>query len=207
MTSARPPLLLIHGGIAEPMTAHRFWGEPGIIAGLEAQGFVVSAPDRDTTPRSWSAGAQAMADAMADTVADTLTGPAVVLGGSNGVSIALRLALDHPELVRGLGLLWPATADSPQVDARIPASAHHLLDGGTVRGVSDRELGSISVSTAVMAADPESPVHQHHTVDRLVELIPGATRVADAYPEAPRPEFAARRDDFLSTLVAAVIHP
>ena len=40
-------LLLVHGGLWEAaMDADRFWRRPGIVAGLEKQGFDVLAPDR-----------------------------------------------------------------------------------------------------------------------------------------------------------------
>ena len=65
--------------------------------------------------------------------------PTAVVAGSNGVSVGLRLALDHPDLVSKLVLLWPATAGNSMVDATVPPAAKHLLPGDTVRGTTDIE--------------------------------------------------------------------
>ncbi len=114
-----PSVLLIHGGLGEDMDAERFWIRPGIVAGLRAAGLAVAAPDRDTCPPSWSAAADAMAG--------ELTAPTSVVAGSNGVSVAVRLALRHRRLVDRLVLLWPATCGDPAVDAAAPADVAHLL--------------------------------------------------------------------------------
>jgi pimeloyl-ACP methyl ester carboxylesterase len=114
--------------------------------------------------------------------------------------VGLRLALDHPDLVSKLVLLWPATAGNSMVDATVPAAAKHLLPGDTVRGTTDIELRSALVPVAVMAADPENPFHQHHTVDQLVALVPGATRIPQAFPEAPRADFGATLHQFIAVL-------
>ncbi len=51
-----------------------------------------------------------------------------------------------------------------------------------------------------MAADPPDAFHALRTVDRLLELLPQATRVP-AFPASPRPEFAAVRESFLDALL------
>jgi pimeloyl-ACP methyl ester carboxylesterase len=185
-------VLLIHGGLAEDMDADRFWVRPGIVDALESLGIQVHAPDRNTTPGTWTS--------AADEVAAGLDAPAIVVAGSNGVSVALRLAIDHPALVSRLVLLWPATAGDQAVDAAVPSSALHLLAGDTVRGTTDAELRHIRVPVAVMASDPPNRVHQHRTVDGLVDLIPGAVRISEQFPEAPRPEFTAVLDEFIAVL-------
>lgn len=187
-------VLLIHGGLAEDMDADRFWVRPGIVDALESAGVQVYAPDRNTTPDTWTG--------AADEMAADLDAPAIVVAGSNGVSAALRLAIDHPALVSRLVLLWPATAGDQTVDAAVPSSARHLLVGGTVRGTTDAELRSINVPVAVMASDPPNRAHQHRTVDRLVDLIPGAVRITERFPESPHPEFAAVLEEFTEVLRA-----
>jgi hypothetical protein len=184
---------LIHGGLGEDMDADRFWIRPGIAGGLRAAGLVVDAPDRDTTPSSWGA--------AADAVAATLRAPASVAAGSNGVSVAVRLALQHRRLVDRLVLLWPATCGDRVADAVVPPAAAHLLAGDTVRGVRDYELGELDVTVAVMASAPADRFHAQHTVDRLVELMPRAIRIPGRFPEAPRVEFHAVRDAFIATVV------
>ena len=185
-------VLLIHGGLGEDMGADRFWVQPGIVGALESIGANVIAPDRDTTPSTWTDAANEMSAFLRE--------PAVVIAGSNGASVALRLAIDRPELVAQLVLLWPATAGDRVVDDALPSTVAHLLAGDAVRGVTDGELQSIRIPVAVMATDPENQVHQYRTVDRLVELIPGAIRITERFPESPRPEYAPRHDDFFTVL-------
>jgi pimeloyl-ACP methyl ester carboxylesterase len=85
-------LLLIHGGLwEEGMDARRFWDQPGIIAGLQRHGFDVLAPGRLRRAPDWTAEASHPASA--------LSGPVIVLAGSNGCSAAARLALDFPGAV------------------------------------------------------------------------------------------------------------
>jgi pimeloyl-ACP methyl ester carboxylesterase len=192
--SGDPPLtvLLIHGGLGEDIGADRFWVQPGIVGALESIGANVIAPDRNTTPSTWSE--------AADEMAAFLSEPVVVIAGSNGASVGLRLAIDRPELVSKLVLLWPATAGDQRVDDALHPTVAHLLAGDTVRGVTDDELHSILVPVAVMATDPENQVHQYRTVDRLVGLIPGAVQITERFPESPRPDYAPRHDDFITVL-------
>ena len=175
------------------MNANRFWTTPGVLPALVDLGWHVTAPDRNTTPDSWARAAQEMAR--------LLTERSTVVAASNGVSVGLRLAVDYPNLVHRLVLLWPATASDPVVDQRIPSSAAHLLAGETVRGLSDHELSALSIPVAVMASRPENPIHQHRTVDRLADTIPDATVIERAFPEAPHPDFAGSLGRFIATLV------
>ena len=128
--------------------------------------------------------------------------PTSIVAGSNGVSVAVRLALDHPSRVDRLVLCWPATCGDPVVDGSVPSCAAHLLGGGTLRGVSDEELSELDVLVAVVASDPPNRIHAGSTVDQLVVRVPNATRVPLRCPEAPRPDFRAVRDAFVTMLVA-----
>jgi pimeloyl-ACP methyl ester carboxylesterase len=188
-----PPVLLVHGGLAEDIGAERFWERPGIAPGLRAAGFVVVAPDRPTTPTSWSA--------AASDVAAHVREPSSVVAGSNGVTVAVRLALEHPSVVDRLVLLWPATAGDVELDARVPEPGRHLLAGETLRGVTDHELRGLAVPAAVMAADPPNAFHALATAERVVELVPRGSRIPADFPESPRPEFARRCADFVAALV------
>ena len=191
------PLLLVHGGLAEAMDATRFWVRPGVVDALRALGHVVLAPDRSTVPRSWVHAASALA-ALTAALSHR---PVTVVAGSNGVSVGLRLALDHPGLVARLVLAWPATAGDDQVDVTIPPEAHHLLAGETIRGVTDDELRSIAVPVAVVPALVDHPIHQHATVTRLTELLPAATVIEPGFPESPRPDFASHLDAFVAAIL------
>ncbi len=185
-------ILLIHGGLAEKIGADRFWVEPGVVAGFTTLGFDVIAPDRNTTPPSWS-------DAASE-IARLLDGPTTIVAGSNGASVALRLAVDHPEWVDRLVLLWPATGGDRALDAQVPDNAKHLLTGNAIRGVADAELEQIRMPVSIMASEPENPFHQHHTVDRLLELIGGSRQIVPGFPESVRPEFVDRLADFFDAV-------
>lgn len=133
-------------------------------------------------------------------MANLLDQPTSVVAGSNGVSVGLRLAVDRPELVARLLLLWPATAGDANVDRLIPVSAGHLLAGETIRGVRDDELSTLTMPVHVMASNPENIVHQHRTVDRLVDAIPNATRISAGFPEPPHPDFTGQLDHFIAAI-------
>lgn len=193
MSTTAPPVLLVHGGLGDDMGAERFWERPGIAPGLRAAGFTVIAPDRDTTPASWSNAARDMARHLITS--------ASVIAGSSGVSVAVRVALEFPQLVDRLVLLWPATAGDPNVDERAPAEVRHLLDGATIRGITDDELAGLDTPTTVLASDPANPIHALYTVERLVQLMPQAIRIPTAFPESPHPEFQSRCHAFLDVLI------
>jgi hypothetical protein len=62
-------------------------------------------------------------------------------------------------------------------------------------------LGFIMVPVAVMATDVPNLFHQYRTFDRLVDLLPLAVRLDERFPEAPRPDFVGRLDEFMAVLV------
>src|SRR5215207_6095672 len=102
-------MVLVHGGLWEDMDAERFWVRPGVVAGLAAAGVDVSAPDRWPRPDSWAAEVRHLLPLLPE---DSVT----LVAGSNGCSVAARLAVDHPHRVLRLVLAWPATAGDPRVD-------------------------------------------------------------------------------------------
>jgi pimeloyl-ACP methyl ester carboxylesterase len=198
-------LLLVHGGLwEEGMDAALFWKQPGIVAALERRGFGVLAPDREYRAASWASEASYLAAQLAAYLAAQLAAsglpgrPVTVVAGSNGCSAAVRLALASPEAVSGLVLAWPATAGDPQVDARARADLgslgapetviEALLSGGTLRGVTDEELGRLGMPVGVLPSAHANPFHQRVTVEALLGLLPGAVELPGS-PEPPRPEF------------------
>ena len=160
---------------------------------MTAAGYFVDASDRDTTPTSWSR--------AADQAAAAILRPATIVAGSNGVSVAIRLAVQHPSLVRKLVLLWPARTGDLRLDQQLPAGAAHLVAGDTIRGVADAELGALTLPVAVMASEPENPIHRRSTALRLVTLIPNAVPIEPGFPEPLRPEFRAQLDAFVDALI------
>jgi pimeloyl-ACP methyl ester carboxylesterase len=197
------PLLLVHGGLWEAMNADRFWVRPGVVAGLVERGVEVLAPDRPERAPSWAVEARALADAVSG------VGRVRVLAGSNGCSAAVRFALAEPDRVERLILAWPATAGDPEVDERqrhefaalgaTEAIANDLLAGATMRGVTDAELTTLTMRTAIIPSDVDGRLHRHRTVGELCRLIPGAVRLPE-FPESPKPTFPARCAAFVEVV-------
>ena len=194
------PILLIHGGLWEPMDAEQFWVRPGIVRGLTERGHTVIAPDRLPYAPSWAAEVEHLLPSLPD-------GKFLVVAGSNGCSVAARLALAHPDRVERLVLAWPVTTGDPEVDA---ATGEHLrtqgatdtmvddlLSGETLRGVRDAQLATLKLS--VLGSVPENRIHQRWTVDALLKA--GAVEL-EGCPEPPRPEFAAYRERFIECTTA-----
>jgi pimeloyl-ACP methyl ester carboxylesterase len=113
-------VLLVHGGLFDPMDGRRFWLRPGVAGDLVAAGYRVLVPDRRFAPgktqapfalHSWDVEA---ADLRA-VLDHGGVAAAHVVAGSNGCSAAVRLALTRPDRVRSLLLCWPSRSD-PALD-------------------------------------------------------------------------------------------
>jgi len=195
-------LVLLHGGLWDEMSAGRFWATPGVLDGLTSYGLDVRAPDRLRRPSSWAAEIEHLLPLLP-------ARPVWAVGGSNGCSVAARLAVDHPDRVAGLILAWPATAGDPMIDPRLaadlagldaaPAVLADLLGGDTLRGVSDAELANLRAPVGILPAVPGDPFHQRRTADALLALIPRATEL----PGTPVPQqaaFAAALPMFVNTV-------
>jgi pimeloyl-ACP methyl ester carboxylesterase len=204
-----PDVLLVHGGFHPSNDAEGFWAEPGVIEGLTGNGFRALAPNRAAQPCSWRDEGDHLAAVIDEHGARTV----VTVAGSNGCSAAVRTALDHPSLVRALVLCWPATAGDPTADALGRAALSELgwtqrhidelLLGDTLRGVLDQELRGLAIPVVVIPSEPFNTMHQKHTVDRIIDLIPGAT-LGDPFPETPSALFAPRRAAFVAELTAVI---
>ncbi|MEO6892720.1 MAG: alpha/beta hydrolase [Ktedonobacteraceae bacterium] len=111
-----PAVLLIHGGIFDPMNGERFWVQPGIAPDLVAAGYRVLTPDRRFCGGQTSAlfGVYTWNDEAADFVAvlrDAGVERAHIVAGSNGCSAAIRFGLREAVRVSSLLLCWPAARD------------------------------------------------------------------------------------------------
>lgn len=181
------------------MNADRFWTVPGITSALHQEGFHVLAPDRPRQSPHWDAEAEHLVAVLPEH-------PVTVVAGSNGCSAAVRLGLAVPHLVEKLLLAWPATAGDPAVDVRATVGLaafgvsdldiRMLLEGQTLRGVTDQELGTLAMRTGVLPSVPENPAHQRQTVDALLRLLPDIQELPGC-PEPPSPGFSAYLDRFL----------
>jgi pimeloyl-ACP methyl ester carboxylesterase len=128
-------VLLVHGGLFDPMDGERFWIAPGVADDLAAAGYRVLTPDRrygaggttsDFRAHSWDIEAADLAAVLAAAGG----APAHVVAGSNGCSAAIRLALTQPERVRSLTLCWPATLANAALLAQFERSAAFVAEMG-----------------------------------------------------------------------------
>lgn len=106
----KPSAVLVPGGLYESMDADRFWRRTGVIAGLARHGLRVLIVDRPSRPASWAEEAEALSAALGEWRA------LPIVAGSNGCSVAVRLAVDFPSRLSSLVLCWPATAGDPIAD-------------------------------------------------------------------------------------------
>ncbi|TCC16639.1 alpha/beta fold hydrolase [Kribbella speibonae] len=208
-------VVLVHGGLWEPMDAAAFWGTTGITDGLSAalapDGIEVLAPDRPQRARTWDVEVAVLGEQLAKR-----SGPVRIVGASNGCTVAVLLALRFPGLVDRLLLAWPATGDDAAANERAhaglvhrgcpPAAADELLAGGILRGVTDEQVTSLTrIRVAVLPSVPENPSHQRKTVDALLRSIRGSRELAGC-PEPPTPAFRTKNDPpYLDQLLRTIV--
>lgn len=124
---AREAVLLVHGGLFDPMDGARFWRAPGVVSDLVAAGYRVLTPDRRFHGRtmapfaahSWAREASDLLAVLGHAGLERVH----VVAGSNGCSAALRLALLAPKTVASLALCWPAAPRDEALDAAFELSA------------------------------------------------------------------------------------
>jgi pimeloyl-ACP methyl ester carboxylesterase len=206
-------VLLIHGGLWEPMDAEAFWGTTGVHAGLVVAGLDVHAPDRPPYPHGWAVEVDRLGEQLTK-----LQRPVRIVGASNGCTTAALLADRFPGLVDRLLLAWPATGSDAELNARTkmglidrgcpPDIAEGLLAGGVLRGVTDSVLSGLGrrepgIRVAVLPSVPENPSHQRRTVDALLRSIRGSRELAGC-PEPPTPAFPPFLDRLTRTIVEFV---
>ncbi len=205
----RLPLVLVHGGLYDDITADEFWTASGVTPGLDAHIVTYACPDRPRHPSSWHDEAVALAAAIeARGWAEV-----AVVAASNGCSAAVRLAVDRPDLVARLLLAWPATAGESVADALAatmidevgpPGAAARLLAGDTLRGVDDAEIAALAVPVAIWPSVPENQFHQGRTVMSLLQLLAEPILVGGS-PEPGHKAFGPFLERFVDVLVEVSI--
>ncbi len=199
---------MVPGGLYDdpPMTANDFWVSTGVAAALSRLGVEFTLHERPLEPRSWAE----EANALAKTIREAGYDKAGIIAGSNGCSTALRLAIDHPELIARTMLCWPATSSDPVVDelSRIIITDTHdadvandLLDGAPVRGVTVDALAALAGEYVIYPSLPENRIHQRATVFELLDAIPDSILVGGS-PEPPDDAFAEFVETFASVVAA-----
>lgn len=171
--------------------------------GRQRRGLEVHAPGRLPRAANWQAEAEHLGSVLP-------AGPVTVLGASK---MAARRRYGWPclRLVSRLLPAWPATAADPVMDAHarqhlaaLGADAQTirlLLAGATLRGVTDTELTSLTMSAALVPAVPPNCANQRCTVDALPRLLPCA-RELPGCPESVSAAFSAHKDEFLDNVAA-----
>lgn len=129
-------VLLVHGGLFDPMTGERFWTTPGVTDDLADAGFRVLVPDRRYSPGRTSADFgvlnwQIEADDLAAVIDGAGVERAHVVAGSNGCSVAAWLALRYPERVATLILCWQGALTTVALEASFERSAAAVERDGT----------------------------------------------------------------------------
>jgi pimeloyl-ACP methyl ester carboxylesterase len=78
------PVVLVHGGLWDGITPHRFWGDR-LTRGFQEAAFTVFMPKRPSRPRSWEDEIQTLASQLP-------YAPTHLVAGSNGRSVAVLFA-------------------------------------------------------------------------------------------------------------------
>lgn len=170
-TGAGPLVVLLHG-----LTATRRYVVHGSKV-LERAGHRVVKYDARGHGRSDPGDVYDYAALAAD-LAERLDGPAVLAGASMGAHTIVRVALDHPELVRAAVLITPAfDPDAPRDFASWDARARGLRDGG--------------IDGFLEASKPfSSPERWHPVIERVIRQRfsehAHLDAVADALEQVPR---------------------
>lgn len=132
------PAMMIHCGLADSGAWARLAGH--LAGALTMTAFDLPGHGR-SAPWDGRGELQAVTTAIA---ADFLSGPQIVIGHSFGATVALRLAVERPELVRALVLIEPvffalAFADRPEMRApyeAMMADYHQALAEGDSHGAA-----------------------------------------------------------------------
>lgn len=107
---AEPRVLLVPGGAS---TVHRYFPELKASLGSRAAVIEVDPPGIGTTSDGRPLRVSEYADGLAEAVRRDGDGPVIVVAHSLGGLVALRLAIDEPDLVAGLLLLDPTPLTPP----------------------------------------------------------------------------------------------
>lgn len=198
------PLLLLHGGLGTALLHYRrdipFWAERYRVIAPDLRGYGGSSPPREFPPGFYhrdAADVTALLDALG-------TGPAHVLGWSDGAVVALVLAVTRPDLVRDLAIWggearlleeeragWPVLADpttwpsralerfiAAQGPANWPGILQKMLDGYNAVLDAGGEIVSERLS------EVRCPVLVLHGEEDAVVPVVHAQFLRDAIPRA-----------------------
>lgn len=211
-----PPLVLIHGNSSIGMD---WLLSP--VAKMAARSHRIIVPDRpgygySTRPRGRAWGPEEQADALAEALGKMGVRRALVVGHSWGAMVAAALALDHPQLVRGVileaGYLYPR----PRADILMKAPDALPLMGDLLRSTLS-PLVHVALWPALLkllCAPGEVPEQLKRLPPWLIfrprglraaaqefaTILPSAARLSKRYQDIQQPLgiFGGRDDSFVA---------
>lgn len=200
------PLLLIHGASANSL---ELWGP--LAEPLSATHRVI-AYDRpgmghSTRPKRGGETLALQARCAARILEQNGGGPALIVGHSLGAAVSLRLALDHPRLVRGLVLIAPASHPYPGDNAWWARLSAAPLAGDVFCTLFVPWLGPIMSPASIANNFWPQPTPAGYFEDAGVGLIfqPRAFRSSAEDVLATKSEFAAQRTRYPELFLPTVI--
>lgn len=202
--ASSPRLLLIHGASSNHL---ELWGP---LADEFTALHRVIAYDRpgmghSTRPRRNAHTMETQSRIAAEVLKQT-GGPALIVAHSLGSAVALRLALDHPQLVTGLVLIAPASHPYPGKPAWwARASASPLT--GPLLNLLIPWLGPMRSGAAVANNFWPQPVPVNYAKTAGVPMIfrPSAFKASAEDVCASKAEFAAQQPRYAELLTPAII--
>ncbi len=147
------------------------------------------------------------AQCAARVLEQTGAGPVIVVGHSLGAAVSLRLALDHPHLVRGLVLIAPACNPYPGEPAWWARLSATPLLGDVFCGLLIPWLGPMMSGASVANNFWPAPVPVNYAAEAGVPLIfrPRAFRASALDVVATKREFAAQQPRYGELFTPAII--
>lgn len=166
-----PPLVFIHGAsgnLKDPMTP--------FLPALKGRADMLFL---DRPGHGWSSLGPESGDSIdeqADTIAALMQklgiGPAIIIGHSFGGSVTASLAVHHPEMVKGLVFLSPATHPWPGCDV----AAYYDLTNTPVAGRIFAEAialpaGTLRLKPGSRGVFEPNPMPDHYVEDASISLV------------------------------------
>lgn len=198
-------ILLIHGASAN---LRELWGPlaPALTEERRVIAFDRPGYGHSTRPKRGAHKLKTQA-LMAARVLDDTGGPALVVAHSLGASVALRLAIERPDLVRGLVLVAPASHPYPGKNAWWARLSATPLLGDIFTGAIIPALGPILGQGGIANNFHPAPVPPGYAEEAAVGLVfrPRTFRASALDVCATNAEFAAQAPLYVDILAPAVI--
>lgn len=204
-TGAGPLVVALHGASANSL---EMWAALGPSLGREYRFIAMDRPGQGHSTRPANAHLLAVqAEAAAAVVEDAASGPAILVAHSLGAATALRLAIDRPDLVRGLVLAAPASHPYPGGNAWHTELAATPVVGWAFSATLAPAAGPILAESAIgRTFAPAEPPKDYARQSGLPLLFrPAAFRANARDVVATRREFALQAPHYPTIAAPAII--